>query len=720
MKKKHVPILWIAFIILSALIILQNTLIIFYASTDDTLTGQASKGYVDLCVNSPPYYLNPISCNTAYTGSLYTCNLSALDDTTNQNSQYTVQIISGNTNNSGLFSNISSDGIMGFTANNTHVGNYTLNLTVLDDPSCPQYTYKTFNLTIEYGNNNPLLLVNIPDSNWSQDTLLIPYNLNSYFTDPDGDLLTYSVSGNTQIAVTIKTTGEVTLNPAPGFCGTEIIYYKATDPTNLSATSNAVTLNVLCNDQSSSSSTTSGGGGGGGGGGGSSGSSKGSGTCKESYFCYDWSSCQWTKAVSAANDTYSLNITSVGGSKVYLIDDTDLDSNISLFYEGFKWRDCVDTNKCSTYEKTYVRSCDYVPSCDDGIQNQNEEGIDCGGVCSPCGTCDDGIQNRGEEGIDCGGDYCEPCYTCFDGIMNGNELAVDCGGPDCDACPSCFDGVQNHGELGVDCGGPCASCPQEEEPANIISRLNLWPLVFIVLSLGVVLAFIMLLRNAIKRIMRILALKHKRKNRVVILDEDAKTSIIKALLSIEKRLDKEPVLKLQEELSAVVRRYFKSAFKLDYEFTYKELMQALETQGVLPLLRDILGLFFTRSSRLEFSGVKVDKEVLRALIAETRELVYQTAVLTIDDIKERDKDLTLREIPPHVSESVALYLRLLNAHIALQYKRVLLAVTLYEQIQEIYARSPLSLQHKSYDDIYRLYLEIMLLEQQKNKFGFMH
>ncbi|MEP6795152.1 MAG: GEVED domain-containing protein [Saprospiraceae bacterium] len=52
-----------------------------------------------------------------------------------------------------------------------------------------------------------------------------------------------------------------------------------------------------------------------------------------------------------------------------------------------------------------------TPTCSDGIQNQGETGIDCGGPCQPCppgATCSDGIQNQGETGIDCGGP-CQPC-----------------------------------------------------------------------------------------------------------------------------------------------------------------------------------------------------------------------------------------------------------------------------------------------------------------------
>ena len=50
------------------------------------------------------------------------------------------------------------------------------------------------------------------------------------------------------------------------------------------------------------------------------------------------------------------------------------------------------------------------PTCTDGIQNGDEEGVDCGGSeCAPCITCTDGIQNGDETGIDCGGSFCAPC-----------------------------------------------------------------------------------------------------------------------------------------------------------------------------------------------------------------------------------------------------------------------------------------------------------------------
>lgn len=80
------------------------------------------------------------------------------------------------------------------------------------------------------------------------------------------------------------------------------------------------------------------------------------------------------------------------------------------------------------------------PTCDDGIQNGDETGVDCGGTsCPTCPepTCDDGIQNGDEEGIDCGGS-CTPCVTeptCDDGVQNGEETGIDCGAPGCAECP---------------------------------------------------------------------------------------------------------------------------------------------------------------------------------------------------------------------------------------------------------------------------------------------
>ncbi len=127
-----------------------------------------------------------------------------------------------------------------------------------------------------------------------------------------------------------------------------------------------------------------------------------------------------------------------------------------------------------------------IPTDEDGIQNGDEEGVDCGGSATdPCPppNCNDGIQNGTETGIDCGDSpepsICGECPdpSCSDGIQNIHielnedlpagyvvvtEVGIDCDNspitmcPDC-PLPTCFDGVQNGSETGIDCGGNCVT-----------------------------------------------------------------------------------------------------------------------------------------------------------------------------------------------------------------------------------------------------------------------
>ncbi len=55
--------------------------------------------------------------------------------------------------------------------------------------------------------------------------------------------------------------------------------------------------------------------------------------------------------------------------------------------------------------------------------------------------------------------------SCQDGILNQEEASIDCGGPNCDPCPpSCDNGILDYvdgwQEVGIDCGGPCADLGQ--------------------------------------------------------------------------------------------------------------------------------------------------------------------------------------------------------------------------------------------------------------------
>jgi hypothetical protein len=73
-------------------------------------------------------------------------------------------------------------------------------------------------------------------------------------------------------------------------------------------------------------------------------------------------------------------------------------------------------------------------------------------------TCSDGIQNQDETDVDCGGDICAVCANGADCNDDGDCSSESCVGGQCAA--SCTDSIQNQGESDVDCGGTCPQCQE--------------------------------------------------------------------------------------------------------------------------------------------------------------------------------------------------------------------------------------------------------------------
>lgn len=124
-----------------------------------------------------------------------------------------------------------------------------------------------------------------------------------------------------------------------------------------------------------------------------------------------------------------------------------------------------------------------VESCEDGLVNQDETDVDCGGAV--CGPCADGLLCTADEDCVVASCILGTCAapSCEDGLQNADETDADCGGGTCGACqdnlacvapedcmsgvctegvctpPSCADGLQNGDETDLDCGGAiCDGC----------------------------------------------------------------------------------------------------------------------------------------------------------------------------------------------------------------------------------------------------------------------
>jgi len=94
--------------------------------------------------------------------------------------------------------------------------------------------------------NPPLLTQNIPNFSWREnEDLNNAFDLDDYFTSPDGLTLTYTVAGNSQITVDINpTTHQVSFSQPQAWFGLERVTFTATDTDHNTKESNEVALQV--------------------------------------------------------------------------------------------------------------------------------------------------------------------------------------------------------------------------------------------------------------------------------------------------------------------------------------------------------------------------------------------------------------------------------------------------------------------------------------------
>lgn len=187
-------------------------------------------------------------------------------------------------------------------------------------------------------------------------------------------------------------------------------------------------------------------------------------TCEDGEGCDDGADC-----VSGICDPDSLTcIPPSCDDGVQNGDETDVDCGNSC------GGNCDDGEGCDDNADCLSDVCDpddltcTPPECDDGVQNGDETDLDCGNSCGA--TCDDGEDC--DDGADCVSGVCDPtdltCTppTCDDDVQNGDEEGVDCGGscPDatCDPVTYCVD----MDEDGFGDPDDCVDVPPNEDPPD--------------------------------------------------------------------------------------------------------------------------------------------------------------------------------------------------------------------------------------------------------------
>lgn len=151
----------------------------------------------------------------------------------------------------------------------------------------------------------------------------------------------------------------------------------------------------------------------------------GSLSCNSSCTSYDDSSCCNNEQLGSINCDSGAGTYCDGSTQVTC---SDTDSDV-----------CLEASGTSCAHGCSAGTCNAAPTCGDGVNNQPSEECDDGNTVSGDGcsascqveTCSDGIMNNGETGVDCGGPNCAACATgtCGDGTVqdpNSNGVNEEC------------------------------------------------------------------------------------------------------------------------------------------------------------------------------------------------------------------------------------------------------------------------------------------------------
>lgn len=125
---------------------------------------------------------------------------------------------------------------------------------------------------------------------------------------------------------------------------------------------------------------------------------------------------------------------------------------------------CTASSECQS--GTCTSGVCAVPTCSNGVFDGYESSLDCGdprGAAVGCLGCQDGLHCY--NGCNCASSFCDlstntcaegtpNCDTCADGVQDNTESDIDCGGTGMPMCPRCVSGQTC--TMGSDCvSGTC-------------------------------------------------------------------------------------------------------------------------------------------------------------------------------------------------------------------------------------------------------------------------
>ncbi len=120
-----------------------------------------------------------------------------------------------------------SEGVLHGTPTEDELGDYVVNITVQDSWGAIAWTNFTLNVSLSGG--SPTTTLSSFNVFMEEDIVYDDLDITQYFSDPDGDSLTYTNGPDNNVTVDLGADGMVTLTPKKDWAGTTDIWFKASD-----------------------------------------------------------------------------------------------------------------------------------------------------------------------------------------------------------------------------------------------------------------------------------------------------------------------------------------------------------------------------------------------------------------------------------------------------------------------------------------------------------
>jgi hypothetical protein len=286
--------------------------------------------------------------------------------------------------------------------------------------------------------------------------------------------------------------------------------------------------------------------------------------------------------------------------------------------------------------------------------------------------------------------------SCFDGIKNQDEAELDCGGM-CIPCGSCSDNIKNQNEAETDCGGICAPCKERSLPTQVSRHLGL--IIGIILLLLILVSITIIFKKQLKKLLhRISDLFFNRQLRELLIDDLTKKKLLRRIDDAERAK-----VEFKDNLLLYIligRQYFDAITHLGHEFDYATLDTVLKKTKVSRSLKHIIISLANRLNNAEFGTTPFKEHHLTFAYEELRAIIILTSPQDREDLKREHHEY----VPDETRDPEKnIYGLLQNIYIALQFDELLVAKKKYVELMQLYRDLPEHKKHGHYEDIRRAF-----------------